>query len=363
MKSTHNLNMELIYALFSVQSHSRQCEEMQKFLDEYLSATENISYHFDKTGNIYVTKGQSDEYPCVVSHIDTVHAISKDGLKVVHYDDDIIFGVNPRTLRNSGIGGDDKCGIFACLYALESLDAVKLAFFVDEEIGCQGSCDAEMDFFKDCRFILQADRRGNNDFVNDICGSLSSKDFQNDVLPIIQEHGYKFAYGALTDVMELRNKGAGISCANMSAAYYNPHMDNEYVVLSELENVCEMIVKICTNLTKVYPHVYTVPTYGRYGGGWDTEEYYGHFGHNSTASAGRFPTAPALGYGNHINQMSPEDKAWYEENMGMEELEEESVNMDESDADIRIRKRLEEKINEDIAAYFPQDPPSKTSAF
>jgi hypothetical protein len=46
----------------------------------------------------------------------------------------------------TGIGGDDKCGVFACLTLLKELPYVKAAFFVSEETGCHGSLKADPRF-------------------------------------------------------------------------------------------------------------------------------------------------------------------------------------------------------------------------
>jgi hypothetical protein len=164
---------------------------------------------------------------------------------------DNVTGMNPVTMEQTGIGGDDKCGIFVALNAMNELPACKAAFFRDEEIGCIGSGKADLEFFKDCRFVLQADRRGNSDFVTDICGPLSSKSFQSDVSPILRAHGYKPCSGAMTDVQELRDNNVGVSCANMSAGYYNPHRSCEFINLKDLDNVAEMVVAIC-RLKKTY---------------------------------------------------------------------------------------------------------------
>jgi putative aminopeptidase FrvX len=47
----------------------------------------------------------------------------------------------------TGIGGDDKCGVYACLELLKELPNLKAAFFVSEETGCHGSKKADPNFF------------------------------------------------------------------------------------------------------------------------------------------------------------------------------------------------------------------------
>lgn len=258
-----------LFHLLSIESYSGECTEMQIYIDDYIDFLRktqpecSFNVHFDEFGNIFVTKTTIDfdelvgdlisrKYPCVVSHIDTVHEIYGAGIVPVQIGDKVT-GINPETMEQTGIGGDDKCGIYAALKCLEYLPNCKAAFFVDEETGCDGSIKADVSFFNNCRFILQADRRGNSDFVNDINGPISSKKFQADILPIIQKYGYSFCSGMMTDVEALSDNGVGISCANISAGYYNPHMDCEYISLNDLDQVVNLILDICISLEDSYP--------------------------------------------------------------------------------------------------------------
>jgi hypothetical protein len=168
-----------------------------------------------------------------------------------------VTGFDFTSLKQVGIGGDDKCGIIAAFAVAERLPAAKLAFFVDEEVGCRGSEEADLKFFADCRFILQADRRGSKDFVTDIWGPLSSDAFQTDVAPILTEFGFAACSGAMTDVQALRDNGVGISCANMSAGYHRPHSDDETICIGHLENTIKLMTAICERLPASYPHNYT----------------------------------------------------------------------------------------------------------
>lgn len=205
--------------------------------------------YYSHNGNLYATKGIADKYPCVVSHMDTVHDIGED-LTVLEIDG-VLTGFNRYTMTQSGIGGDDKVGVFICLQALEHNDNIKAAFFRDEEVGCGGSYEADVDFFTDCRFVLQCDRRGNSDFVINASGTQLSNDlFQSDVLPIITKYGYSFAHGAMTDVMALKELGIQCSMANMSCGYYNPHMDNEYVIINDVFVTLDMVLDIIHELHK-----------------------------------------------------------------------------------------------------------------
>ncbi len=89
--------------------------------------------------------------------------------------------------------------------------------------------------------------------------------FQSDVLPIVTKYGYSFAHGAMTDVMALKELGIQCSMANMSCGYYNPHMDNEYVIINDVFVTLDMVLDIIHELHKNdYNFVSVIKTYKKY---------------------------------------------------------------------------------------------------
>lgn len=124
---------------------------------------------------------------------------------------------------------------------------------MQEEVGCIGSSQADITFFDDCRFVLQADRKGHSDFITTVGWSpLCSEEFINDCQ--IEKFGYKEATGMITDVGELKHQGLPISVANISCGYYEPHTDNEFTVKADLLNCLALVEHIIENCQKVYPH-------------------------------------------------------------------------------------------------------------
>lgn len=201
--------------------------------------------YYTYNGCIYATKGHG-VYPCVVSHMDTVHDMCED-LTVIEIDGNLT-GFNRVLMEQTGIGGDDKVGVFITLQCLEKFDNIKAVFFRDEEVGCQGSYDADISFFDDCGFVLQCDRRGYGDFVTTASGTkLSSDEFQSSVASIIDNYGYKFTTGMMTDVMALKESGITCSMANMSCGYYNPHSAQEYVNVLEVQLCMDMVFDIISD--------------------------------------------------------------------------------------------------------------------
>lgn len=260
------INLE---SLISIESTSGEEDVMRKHLVKVCKSL-GAKVEADEWGNLYVVKGKTKSFPCVVAHMDTVHRVTGNGIIPV-----LVRGwwvaLDAKDFSQVGTGGDDKCGIYVALRALEALDAVKVAFFHSEEVGCVGSYQARVEWFGDCRYVLQCDRRGASDWVDDINGPLGSAEFHAAMSPYLVRHGFKRCAGAMSDVMALRNlfraAGAGVSVANMSAAYYNPHQDCERINAAELENVTRMVLSICREVGDSFPFACPASTKSVYSGG------------------------------------------------------------------------------------------------
>ena len=147
--------MELLKELYCIHSKSNKEDNMLEFLINWLFKNVNqAEVEMDKSGNLYVRKGESKTYPCIVAHVDQVQSLHSEDFQAVETQD-IIFGWSRKNKRFEGLGADDKNGIWVALKCLLKYDVLKVALFVGEEIGCVGSNAADMDFFDDCRFVIQ----------------------------------------------------------------------------------------------------------------------------------------------------------------------------------------------------------------
>lgn len=245
--------MKLLKELYKIYSPSGNERKMQKFLMWWVKKNiPSAKVSKDKKGNIYVLKGKSDTYPCIVSHIDQVQKNHSKDFQVID-SCGALFGYSMKNKRLEGLGADDKNGIWVCLKCLEKYDAMKAAFFVEEETGCCGSSECDLGFFDDCRFVLQCDRRNGTDLITNILWTeLCSGEFLNDTG--YEDFGYKMAEGMLTDVCELKENGLKVSALNISCGYYSPHTDQEFTVKSELANCLNFVQHIIETCTNVYPH-------------------------------------------------------------------------------------------------------------
>ena len=294
--------MELLKKLYSIHSMSGHEDAMRKFIKNYVRENVPGCVVVQKDHNVYITKGRGT-YPCVVAHLDQVQRNHSSDFRVLELDGRL-FGFSAKNARQEGLGADDKNGIWVALKCLERFDNIKVAFFHSEEIGTVGSGEADMKFFKDCRFVIEADRRNGGDLITDICGDICSQEFKDDIAEIADVHGYKETSGMLTDVETLSDNGLGLSCINFSCGYYNPHTDQEYTVIEELENCLDFAMDIIEKCTKVYKFK-REKSYGRYGGygyggygrGYGYGYGYGYGGYYGGGSKGK--SEPKNGWWNY----------------------------------------------------------------
>ena len=232
-------DMERLITLYNTASPSGREEPMIRLLKAELERM-GIPHYRDRKGNLYAVKGRAKTYPCVVAHMDEVHRRTGKGYAAHIVDGRFVIGYDRKRKKTAGIGADDKNGIWICLKCLEDFKIMKCAFFVQEETGCIGSGEADMDFFADCRFVLQCDRKGDSDLVTRISGmDLCSEEFLERVNP--EKYGYRATCGMHTDVYALKRRGLEVSCVNISCGYYKPHTDHEYTVLRDLAKCYRLV--------------------------------------------------------------------------------------------------------------------------
>lgn len=250
--------------VMSVQSHTREEDDMIKFITSVLKGIRGVRFEV-LNKNIYVKKDMLDKkgnpipqkiYPGMAAHTDTVHSIH-EWFEVFRINNDLFaMGGKDKEISMKGIGGDDKVGIFITLEMLKTQPFMKAVFFWGEETGCLGSRSSDIEFWDDVGFILQCDRRDNSDFIRDGSGSrLYSDEFSKHIAPIIGKYGYAETSGLITDVVALKERGLSVCVANMSCGYYNPHGDHETVNILDIWATMLMCQEIFeTSKQKIWSH-------------------------------------------------------------------------------------------------------------
>jgi putative aminopeptidase FrvX len=223
---------------------------MREYLVKILNE-KNIDNYVDEYGNVYATKGSAEYFPCVVAHIDTVHEITDFEVIEENYS---LSAIKPNG-EPTGIGGDNKAGVFVCLELLDHFDNIKAAFFVSEEVGCLGSTLSDAEFFNNVGYALQFDAPGNN-WVTYYCDGVKlfnkDSDFFDKVRPILEDSLKDFTvdnlgYHPYTDVSALR-KLYNFSCLNYSVGYYNMHSVYEFVLINDVDNCLKTAQKLISSL-------------------------------------------------------------------------------------------------------------------
>ena len=221
-------------------------EKLSKILDD-----EKLSYMVDDVGNVYVTKGVSDYYPLVVAHTDTVHQICD--FKVHFTKDNKNLYALTLDGKKTGIGGDDKAGVFVCLELLREMDVIKAIFLVGEEFGCYGARLAEPKFFENVGYALEFDAPCHN-WVSYTSNGVRlfelDSEFINIIKPILEKYmdcQVDLGRHPYTDVSILKSN-YDFSCINFSVGYYNMHSVDEYVDIDLCLNTVNIGAEVIRSL-------------------------------------------------------------------------------------------------------------------
>ncbi len=273
--------------LLSVPSKTYQEDGMVEYISWVMESIPGVEYYTDEMNNIYATKkreGFNGYFPMFVAHTDTVHSLVPEIIVKEqtlpkpptfgrNFDDtqyEVLKAYTPEG-NPTGIGGDDKCGIFICLEMLRTLANVKVGLFVSEETGCHGSRKCDVKFLNDVGYIIQYDAPGNH-LITETCSGVrlfeGNGEFIKRALPVIentmgttmelQAHPY-------TDVSQLKQK-ADVSCINISCGYYQMHTPNEFVVLDDVERAIRSGLNLVNEFGyEKQEYVYESPNYN-YGG-------------------------------------------------------------------------------------------------
>lgn len=203
----------------------------------------------------------------LVAHLDTVHYMPVKDICMTK-DENIL-------MSPQGIGGDDRCGVYALNVVYEQSEVKPwLLFTCDEEVGCVGTkafCSKhqkgvlpkELDELK---LIVEIDRRGMNDAVYYNCGNENFKDY-------IIGKGFKTAQGSFSDISYIAPE-LSVAAVNLSSGYYNAHTLHEYINRNHLNEIIKAVLGIVADSAKPdFPKYEYVEDYG-FGRGylWKSEK-------------------------------------------------------------------------------------------
>ena len=208
--------------------------ELKRYLAEHLKASD-----YDvmiENGFLYA----AGEVPVLlVAHLDTVH---NEAPSIICRSADGRYIMSPQ-----GIGGDDRCGVYMILQIISEVRCHVL-FCEDEEGGGRGARAFEGSGLEvDVNYIVELDRRGNNDAVFYGCDNPNFTEF-------VCSFGFEEATGTFSDISVVAPylKTAAV---NISADYYNEHRLREMIDTFAMQNNIERIIQAARTRTEKYPYM------------------------------------------------------------------------------------------------------------
>lgn len=173
----------------------------------------------------------------LVAHLDTVH---KDPVRQICKTSDGNILMSPQ-----GIGGDDRCGVYALVTACANSEKKPwLLFTCNEEIGCVGAntfCDVYSaggfpEELNNMKLLIEIDRAGRTDAVYYDC---DNPDFEQ----YINSKGFVTQHGSFSDISCIAPE-LGIAAVNLSSGYYNAHKQHEYINRRHLDETIQKVLEI-----------------------------------------------------------------------------------------------------------------------
>lgn len=168
----------------------------------------------------------------LVAHTDTVcqESVPKD-IQII--DDNYVFN------KNGILGADDRAGVYAVAATVEMGYRPTIIFTSAEEKGAIGASVLVRHYKVAPRrisFIMELDRRGQDDCVYYECGN---KIFQQ----FIESFGFEHAHGTFSDISEIC-PAWDIAGVNLSVGYEHEHTPSELLNIANLERTIERVSNI-----------------------------------------------------------------------------------------------------------------------
>lgn len=222
-----------------------------KVLEEFLKPTQKTLFKMLRKmygNNAYVSEKnfilvQGDAPIMLLAHLDTVHS---EPVRTICKSKDKNILMSPQ-----GIGGDDRCEVYA-LVKIHELAPKKpwLLFTCDEEVGGLGANNFCLmhkhgklpEGVDKLKCLVEINRKGSCDAVYYDCGNLEFERY-------VTGKGFVTSYGSFSDISVIAPE-LGVAAVNLSSGYYNAHTQHEYIVRSELENTIEQVVEMVADAAK-----------------------------------------------------------------------------------------------------------------
>jgi len=253
------------------------------FMESLVGVTQetlkSVLYHFLQRyyKNVTCTEdfviAEGDIPIALAAHMDTVF---KKPAEELYYDRKKNVMWSP-----TGMGADDRAGIFAIIQIIKAGYKPHVIFTTDEEIGGVGAQELALHPcpFKDLRYIIQIDRRNANDCVFYECDNPEFEKY-------IESFGFVTAWGTFTDICELCPSW-GCAGVNLSIGYRDEHSVSEVLFVGQMLDTIEKIKKMLSQSN--IPYFKYIPAY----------DYYSWYDYYSPTEKGFYPPKDTIRYKCH----------------------------------------------------------------
>ena len=221
-------------------------EGLRITLSKYINNLYNKTYITDNyimaEGNIPIA---------LVAHMDTVFKAPPTN---IYYDreEEIIWSPN-------GLGADDRAGIYSILQILGKGYRPHVIFTTDEELGAVGASNLTIDYrklpFKKCKYLIQLDRRGQDDCVFYDCDNEEFNEY-------VESFGFLTAFGSFSDISVIAPTWE-VAAVNLSIGYQNEHTTNEILNVKHMEATINKVINMLKDSSNINTFKY-IPSINYY---------------------------------------------------------------------------------------------------
>jgi hypothetical protein len=240
-------------------------ENLLKAMGRYLKS---------KYETIYITKDYvvavGDIPVALVAHLDTVFS---------RVPEDIFYDKQKNVMWSpDGLGADDRAGVYAIVQLLKQGFRPTIIFTTDEERGALGADKLIQDHPTaptELKYIIELDRRGNNDCVFYDCENFSFEEY-------VENFGFVTAYGTFSDISVICPawKVAGV---NLSIGYRNEHSYSEVLYVGNMIDTIQKVGRMLQDAENAAAYEYIPASYTKYystkySKAWGLDDYIDEFG-------------------------------------------------------------------------------------
>jgi putative aminopeptidase FrvX len=207
--------------------------------------------HIDNRGNLLASKDCGTGLGANImlsAHMDTVRGVQPNK-KVI--DKSGIITAELPNCTSTVLGADDRAGIAIIMTVLRNIPDIvhgnlKVAFTTEEDVGCVGADNIDVDFYKDVDLAIVVDRKGNRDIVVgcDLAFCSDRVGFFMEGVSMLLDMDYTCVEGGVSDALIFSSNG--INSINISAGYQNEHTSKEFVSVKDMQETTELIIMSLT---------------------------------------------------------------------------------------------------------------------